>query len=39
MLESTEEPLNKGHFGNMGLVLYSEVVSWREAFRNLVHSK
>ena len=31
---STVEPLNKGHFGSTGFVLFSEVVLWWEVQAN-----
>ena len=34
MLENTVEPLNKGHFGSRGFVLFSEVVLWWEVQAN-----
>ena len=33
-ISSTVEPLNKGHFGSRGFVLFSEVVLWWEVQAN-----
>ena len=34
VINNTVEPLNKGHFGSRGFVLFSEVVLWWEVQAN-----